>query len=173
MTGLPPLDLLAATLLPGDEHWPSAGSLGLGTTMTELAGGRPGQLAQLRDLLADPPDGLLAESAARREAAVRLLESERPGQFGLLRTLAYQAYYQHPRVQAVLAERTGLRPGPAQPLGYPAAFEIAGRPDTSAVLARGVRWRPDGTEVGARVRREQEADPSREWTEEEIWSWRR
>jgi hypothetical protein len=172
MTGPVVLDLIAAALLPGDEHWPAADTLALGTAMTELAERHHDQLAQLQDLLADPPDGLLAGSAVIRVAAVRALESERPRLFELLRVLAYQAYYQHPRVQAVLAERTGARPGPAQPLGYPEVFTLARRPDTSAVQARGVCWRPDGTETGAAVRREQEAHLTREWTEEEIWSWR-
>lgn len=164
------LGRLADALLPGDERWPAAGCLGLGPLILDLAGRHGGHLERLRRLLASPPAGLLSPDRAGVTAALRQLEAADPDLFGVLRALAYEAYYSHPRVQEVLAARTRWRPGPAQPLGYPRP--AAPEPDPSAVLARGVAWRPDGTQTGARVRREQERDLTRDWTEEEIRAWR-
>lgn len=162
------LDALAAVLLPGDKQWPAASELGVGAAMLEIAGRHGGNSAVVAEYAADPLD--LSDDAV---SAVATLQRANPVVFGLLRALAYEAYYTHPRVQAVLAERTGWRPGPAQPEGYPRVFALDRPADVEAVLRRGVVWRPDGSTTGAAVRAAQEENPVRDWTEEEIRQWRR
>ncbi len=175
MTAVARLDLLAQVLLPGDGDWPAAGELRLGAAMLDIASRHRGN----KDALDAYAGGLGAKifdddgDDEARHDAVAHLEHNEPAVFGLLRALAYEAYYAHPRVQDVLAAHTGRRPGPAQPAGYPQVFALDRAPDLSGVRARGLVWRDDGTETAATVRAAQEQDPMHEWTEEEIWSWRR
>lgn len=167
------LDRLAQALLPGDGDWPGAGDLRLGATMLDLATRHRGNSEAVEAYVDSSGAEVFDEDGdgEARHDAVAHLEHDEPAVFGMLRALAYEAYYSHPRVQDVLAARTGRRPGPAQPAGYPEVFTLDRAPDLSGVRARGLVWRADGTETAARVRAAQEQDPMHEWTEEEIWSW--
>lgn len=179
MTGAPTrahatvLGVAAAALLPGDDAWPDAGVLDLGEAMADIAGRHELSRALLETFISAPPKALTdpATDDATRAAALAGLESAEPLVFGALRATAYEAYYTHPAVQGVLAERCALRPGPAQPQGYPQVFSVDAAPDLRGVRARGLQWRGDGTPTCAAVRAAQESDPDRQWSEEEIWQW--
>lgn len=167
------LDALAAVLLPGSDAWPSARELCLGAAMVDIADRHPGNAGTL-DAAVDliPPAVISSDSGdGAGIGAVSQLERDHGPAFALLRALAYEAYYAHPAVQQVLADRTGWRPGPAQPQGYPQVFRLDETLDIDAVRARGPIWRLDGTETAAVVRAAQEQDPMRNWSEEEIWLW--
>lgn len=168
------LTAVADVLLPGDGPWPPAGALGLGAAMADVATRDDATRAVVDAFLAAPPRALTGPAADEhaRTAALIDLETADPATFGVLRALAYETYYTHPDVQAVLAERCGFRPGPAQPRGYPQVFTLDIPPDLDGVRARGPRWRDDGTPTSAAVRAAQESDPDRQWSEEEIWQWR-
>jgi hypothetical protein len=166
------LDRLAGTLLPGNAHWPDAGALALTEQITEIAGLRADSAAVLAAFEQRPPAGLASDDGEARVRAVAELEREDPATFGVLRSLVYEAYYRDSRVQQRLAERSGWRPGPAQPAGYLEVFRRSDAPDVSGVIARGITWRDDGSEVARAVRAEQEKDQRRTWTEKEISSWR-
>ncbi len=165
------IDQLAGTLLPGDGRWPNAADLGLATTITEIAALRDASATALLRFTNSPPAGLFGDPD-EQVGAVRTMERERMVEFGLLRALVYEAYYRDARVQSIIAERSGWRMGPPQPQGYLEVFRHDPPPDLSGVLARGVRWRHDGTDTARAVRAEQENHPTRTWTEEEIKAWR-
>ncbi len=165
----------AAVLLPGDDTWPAAGDLHLGAVMADIAG-RHELSRTLLETFADAAPAALTDPAtddATRTAALVALEGTDPLVFGALRAVAYEAYYTHPSVQEVLALRCGLRPGPAQPQGYPQVFSVDTIPDLRGVRARGLQWRDDGTPTCTAVRAAQESDLNRQWSEEEIWQWQR
>lgn len=94
---------LLSTLLPGDAHWPAAGTLNLAL-----------DTALLSPIFAALPDNF----AAGDEAALAAVERAQPAAFAALVHALYVAYYTHPSVRAVLAERSGYEARPPQPLGH-------------------------------------------------------
>ena len=99
------LETLVATLLPGDENWPSGALVAA-------------------DVVADAPDAVVTLAAALpsftvgNEAALRAAEAAHPAAFERLVSAAYLAYYTAPPVRQVLARLTGYEDRPPQPLGY-------------------------------------------------------
>lgn len=172
MTDATTLDAVAGVLLPGDGRWPSAEALGVGARMLDLAAADPLRAAALEACSAVLTAVRAASDDTERTALVSELERSQPAPSAVLRMLAYQAYYEHAQVQQLIADRTGWRPGPAQPEGYPQVFELERPPDLRGVRARGVQWRPDGTATANQVRASQAAQPDRIWTEKEISAWR-
>lgn len=94
---------LLSTLLPGDAHWPPAGTLDLAL-----------EKALLAPILAALPE----DFAAGNEAVLAEVERAHPAAFNALVHALYVAYYMHPSVRAVLAERAGYEARPPQPLGH-------------------------------------------------------
>jgi hypothetical protein len=94
---------LLSTLLPGDAHWPAAGTLDLAL-----------ETALLAPILAALPENF----APGDEAALEAVERAQPEAFAALVHALYVAYYTHPSVRAVLAARAGHEARPPQPLGH-------------------------------------------------------
>ena len=103
------LETLLATMLPGDENWPSGPMVAA-------------------DVAADAPDALLTLAAALpsfelgNEAALRAAEAAHPAAFERLVSAAYLAYYTAPPVRQVLARLTGYEDRPPQPRPMQAAL---------------------------------------------------
>jgi len=112
------LDAVLDGLIPGGDAWPSAGSLGLHDEIVRLARLSPGHPESLIRLLDQLDDGFPDESRQSREETLRRLETADADTFGVAVVLAYNAYYTHPAVLAVVAEKTGYEARPPQPLGY-------------------------------------------------------
>ncbi len=114
-------ELLAAvldTFLPGSPEWPAATDLHLLAETIRLAGLSVAGLAPLRTLLAALPAGFAARGPDQREAALTVLAESEPAGFGAALQAAYNAYYIDPRVLAIVAAKTGYRPGAPQPDGH-------------------------------------------------------
>ena len=105
-------------LLPGNDAWPAAGELGVEERIAELAGLDPDHPAALSTFLDGLPDGFAELAAAGRHDALKAMESDEPDAFGVVMVLAYNAYYTHPEVLAVVSERTGYAARAPQPEGY-------------------------------------------------------
>jgi hypothetical protein len=113
--------LLAAavdTMLPGAADWPGAASLDLAGEAESLAALSLAGLVPLRRLLAALPAGFAELDADAREAALAALQTTDPEAFGATLQAAYNAYYTDERVLAVVAAKTGYRPGSPQPDGH-------------------------------------------------------
>lgn len=164
---IPGLASVLAGLLPGDGPWPCAADLDLQPVIERLADTSPSQRAAL-DRLADinlpdrtDPDAL--------RSTLEQLAADDPAMFGALMLLAYGAYYAHPHVLAVVEARCGYAARPPLPTGHP--ILLPGPDRTPATAGGPPTWREDGTSAAARIRAQQEQDPTRVWTMEEIWSW--
>jgi hypothetical protein len=85
---------LIGLLLPGDELFPPAATLGLAGRVAERLAelGGPGTLDRLAAALPTPPDG----------AAVTRLERQQPALFELALKVVYLTYYEQPEVQAAI-----------------------------------------------------------------------
>ena len=105
-------------LLPGNDIWPSGGSLGLGQEIARLAALDSQQPALVAEFLeALPKDFAELDATARHQGLVGMEESE-PDSFGLMVRLAYNAYYTNAEVLQVLRARTGYEGRAPQPDGY-------------------------------------------------------
>ncbi|EPX85462.1 hypothetical protein [Salipiger mucosus] len=136
----PRLTALIDTLLPGDGgDWPSAGALGLGPRMAEMAALAPGGSEALEGVLAGLPEGFAEAAPEEREAALTALEEADPARFGKVVTAGYNAYYTTPAVRDVIERLTGYENRPPQPKGYelPPFDERL----LETVRARGPIWR--------------------------------
>jgi hypothetical protein len=134
------LAAVVATLLPGGRDWPAAADLDLTDETIRLAGLSLAGLAPLRRLLSSLPAGFPEAGADAREAALAALEAADPAAFGAGMQAAYNAYYIDPRVLAVVAAKTGYRPGAPQPDG----FELPPFDEALVAVARtrAPHWRP-------------------------------
>ena len=134
---------VADTLLPGNEHWPSAGSLDLGPKADELAALVVGHAVALDALLGSLPDDFASFDAKSRNETLRRIEVETPDLFAVGRVLVFDAYYRHGAVLRVLAIRAGYRGGAPQPDGFALErFDLAALTRIRTMLPR---WRPDGS----------------------------
>lgn len=109
------LGLILDGLLPGDDDWPSAGSLGLESRVRAMADMVPGRADLLAELLAAAAN---LPQPPHLEEALHRLEQDHPEAFSTAVVLAYNAYYTDPRLLQVLEARTGYEARPPQPLGY-------------------------------------------------------
>ena len=101
---------IAARLIPGDDHWPSAAVVnpaGHVAAILELA-------PELRDgviaVVDATGDGFVSAPPARQDAALRTIEAD-PAlapSFRALYEWVCEAYYRHPAVAVVTRERTGF-----------------------------------------------------------------
>lgn len=147
-------------LLPGDVHWPSAGSLRLDlwAAAAPLAG------------YGEALERVAALPGHNPESELREISEQEPAAFLSFQVLAYSCYYTHPKVLAVIEARCGYPARPPQPQGQ--VIPVTG-PDPLPTCAGSLpRWRRDGTEVAERVFAEQSSHPDRTWTKEEIEQWR-
>ena len=156
-----------AGVLPGEDGWPCAADLDLGDAISEFQRGGTSTL-QAWDAIGEfdfpqpsDPEGL--------QQRIRVVEEGNPQLFGEALVLVYGAYYAHPDVRALIAQRCGYSDRTPQPLGRPVNLE---GPDPQP-WSRGEvpRWRSDGTAAATWVRQKQEDNPDRSWTEEEIAAW--
>jgi hypothetical protein len=106
-----------AQLIPGDDHWPSARDVDAAAYVDAVVARAPRVRALLLDALA-----ALDRSALERHEAVfascdrddqlalveELSQDGARGGFDLVLELTFEAYYRHPRVVAVMKERTGF-----------------------------------------------------------------
>lgn len=126
-TQLPPRELaalfaaLADELIPGDETWPSASSIGVQGIMllrfAEEQGERDIQRLASTVLAAGAP--FAGKSEAERRAIVERLEKDAPDLFDRLRAAAVFAYYESPIIAEAI--RQSGRPYQMSPhqTGYP------------------------------------------------------
>ena len=134
------LGAVVATLLPGGGDWPAAAALELTAEAERLAGLSVHGLGPLRRLLAALPAGFATGDAAAREATLAAVQAADPAAFGAALQASYNAYYIDARVLAVVAAKTGYRPGAPQPEGH----ELAPFDEAMVALARtrAPHWRP-------------------------------
>ena len=116
------LQALADTLLPGDEHFPAASSVGAHGLLAERLRERLGREAidEIGERLSLASGGVsLAElDEAERVAAVHRFEQDTPELFAAVRNILYFSYYQSPLVvEAIRALGIPYNDAP-QPLGY-------------------------------------------------------
>lgn len=110
------------TLLPGDDRFPAATTIGLACRLLALDHLRPAAEAALARL----PSTFAALSVDDRTQTLRAWEAADPQGFSALVTAAYSAYYTHPTVLAAVEQVTGYAARPPQPEGYTlAAFDEA------------------------------------------------
>ena len=134
------LGAVVATILPGGGDWPAAATLDLTAEAERLAALSVSGLDPLRRLLAALPDGFASEGADAREAALAAVQDNDPAAFGAALQASYNAYYIDPRVLAVVAAKTGYRPGAPQPDGHELPpFDEA---MVTVVRTRDPHWRP-------------------------------
>lgn len=112
------LGAVVATILPGGGDWPAAASLDLTAEAERLAALSVSGLGPLRRLLAALPAGFAGGDAGTREAALAAAEAADPAAFGAALQASYNAYYIDPHVLAIVAAKTGYRPGAPQPDGH-------------------------------------------------------
>ena len=115
------LDWLPAvldTLLPANRHLPPAGGMGLAAAVLVDARWAPEFPEALRWLGDGLPAGFGAAAEAVRVEALRTLEAADPRRFAAVVNLAYNAYYVHPDVLALIESESGFTARPPQPLGY-------------------------------------------------------
>ena len=112
------LSAVVATILPGDGDWPAAAALDLTGEAERLAALSVSGHGPLQRLLAALPAGFADDDASAREAALAAVEAADPAAFGAGLQASYNAYYIDPRVLAVVAAKTGYRPGAPQPDGH-------------------------------------------------------
>ena len=112
------LGAVVATILPGGGDWPAAASLDLTAEAERLAALSVSGLGPLRRLLAALPAGFAGGDAGTRELALAAAEAADPAAFGAVLQASYNADYIDPRVLAVVAAKTGYRPGAPQPDGH-------------------------------------------------------
>ena len=137
------IDVLADVLLPGDAHWPSGAELDLTESVRSLSALVPGHTESMFELEQTLGSDFIGEPFQRRHAALAAVEGERPDLFGVARLVVFDAYYRHPRVLVVLADRCGYRGEPPQPAGFP--FEDFDPSVLATVRTMAKRWRDDAT----------------------------
>ena len=109
---------IADRLIPGDAHWPPAGRTSparhLDRVLARVPELRAGVLALLdaveTEALAAGADGFAALPDPERDAVLRRVEAApaHSGAFRAVYELVCEAYYRHPLVTRVTAERTGF-----------------------------------------------------------------
>lgn len=125
------LDLLATVLLPGDDLFPAAGSLGLGAILRERLAIVAG--SDVRDLLPN----LVGLNEAGRIAAVAAFERSQPVVFEAFFKALCLTYYGRPEVTAAIAASGLPYHETLQPKGYAMApFD----PDRDVPKAGRGRW---------------------------------
>ncbi len=72
----------------------------------------------MRWLGGELPTGFTTADQDARTEALRTLEQAEPRRFAAIVNLAYNAYYIHPDVLALIESRSGFTARPPQPLGY-------------------------------------------------------
>ncbi len=115
------LAALAEVLLPGDDLFPGASSLGLQHLMAERLR-ELGGTAALEDLAAALAAGggtFAALAPAARAAVVARLERDSPALFEIVVKVAYLSYYETPTVQAAIRSLGFIYNATPLPAGYP------------------------------------------------------
>lgn len=139
------IDALADVLLPGDENWPSGAELDLTESVQALSALVPGHTQSIHELEQALGSAFVELPPLQRHAALTAVDRERPDLFGVARLVVFDAYYRHPRVLLVLADRCGYRAQPPQPAGFP--LEDFDPSVLATVRAMAKRWRDDTTAV--------------------------
>ncbi len=136
MTDASVLSAVFATILPGDDLYPSAGLLPLGERAPTYPHFAPAIAGTLNALPAD----FAALNQSSQTAILRDLEAARPELFSAFVTAAYSLYYSDKTVLGVIAEAENYTPRSPQPEGY------ALKPFDPAVVAtpatHSPSWRP-------------------------------
>ena len=113
-------DLLGAVLdrlLPAVDELAGAGALGLAdVALTDpLLAAAPGAVELVLGAL---PASFETLAAAAQDEALRTVQSSEPEPFGILISVAYNAYYSDARVLARIDRLTEYKAGAPQPTGY-------------------------------------------------------
>jgi hypothetical protein len=112
------LQAFAATLIPGDEIWPSGADIGISGYVDKTLVLAP-NLRQFAFGALDLTERFAAQSgdqpfaALPLDARVMILQQVETGDFvgfGLLKELTFESYYRHPLVNPIVQARTGFRP---------------------------------------------------------------
>lgn len=123
-----PLAALVDTLLPGDEDFPPASSIGTHRLLADRIRARYGEqkLQDILDLITACGGPLEPLDGNARVEAVRRLEREHGGEFAQLRNIAYLSYYESADVIQVIKSLGHDYHAAPQPEGYRlAAFDPA------------------------------------------------
>ncbi|MBM3503180.1 MAG: hypothetical protein FJX65_04835 [Alphaproteobacteria bacterium] len=112
------LAIALATLLPGDDGWPSASVLNLTSDVTAFLERDAAQLTAVAKILTALPGEFDTAQGPQRDAMLAACERENTAAFQALVTAAYAAYYTHATVLAAIERFTGLSVHPPQPDGY-------------------------------------------------------
>ncbi len=91
-------------LLPGDEHWPSAATVGVQALLAErlFEDLEDGYFDRLAKALVDAGGPFTGKSDAERVAVVQRLQDDQPALFSQIRDETYIAYYESPFVGAAI-----------------------------------------------------------------------
>lgn len=112
------LEAFAATLIPGDDTWPSGADIGISGYVDKTLALAPnlrqfalGALDQADQFAALSGDQSFAELPLdERVEILRQVETGDFVGFGLLKELTFESYYRHPLVNPIVEARTGFRP---------------------------------------------------------------
>jgi len=122
-------DAFVDTLIPPDDGWPDAATLGICDLALRYVVPDDQPLSfyphlratRFRELLNSVLAGLPGLPAEERTAVLAVLEGDQPDTFALLRDFTYYVYYGHPGVVALIRTNTrygGDFHGAPQPIGY-------------------------------------------------------
>ncbi len=115
-----PLGRLAAVLdqlIPPEAPWPGAGAMGLAEAVLDDAE-VDGNGETVDALLALLPSSFEDAAGAVQLRMLRAVEAEHAAAFGTLLRHAYNVYYSHPKVLAVLEAESGYPARPPLYAGY-------------------------------------------------------
>lgn len=104
------LTAIAARLIPGDEHWPSAGRVEAAAHVAAVLDRSPVLRPAVLGLIAAAGEDFAARPAGQQDETLRRLEAD-PDHAAAFRAVyewVCEAYYRHPLVQPVILERTGF-----------------------------------------------------------------
>ena len=143
VAGVNPVERLSAVLdrlLPAVDELGGAGELGLGEVVRgdPLLDAAPGAIDLV---LAGLPDGFEDLEPTARDEALRKVELAEPKSFGILVSVAYNAYYVDPRVLGRIGSSHGLQSRFAAADGY----EV--EPFDESILAKTKERKPFWREV--------------------------
>ena len=125
-------------LLPAVDELAGAGSLGLADSVLSdpLLAAEPGAIDKVLDAL---PEDFTDLDPRGKNKSLRLAQKLNPDAFGILISVAYNAYYVDPRVLARINHLTEYKAGAPQPDGY--EVEIFDESVLTQIRERNPFWR--------------------------------
>lgn len=101
---------IAARLIPGDEHWPSAAGVNAAGHIAAVLERAPELRSGVDAVIEATGAGFVDETAPSQDAVLRRIEAD-PAHRAAFRAVyewVCEAYYRHPSVEVVLRDRCGF-----------------------------------------------------------------